>query len=77
MVLSVSALALLASSCGPAAEDREMMHSRAKTIADSMANLIQMALKEAESPPNVIVQKPDTTAKPAPTNTSANPKAPK
>jgi hypothetical protein len=61
-------LALCAASCGPAAEDREIMHSRAKTIADSMANLIKTAMKEAESPPNVIVV-PDTSAKkpPAPT----------
>jgi hypothetical protein len=35
-------------SCGPPAENREYMHSRAKTISDSMANLIQTALKEAE-----------------------------
>jgi hypothetical protein len=37
-------------SCGPAAESREQMHSRAKTIADSMANLIKVAMDEAEMP---------------------------
>jgi hypothetical protein len=76
LIVSASTLALLFASCGPAAENREMMHSRAKTIADSMANIIHTAMQEAESPPNVIIQRPDTAARPNGANTPANPPAP-
>jgi hypothetical protein len=40
------------------------MHSRAKTISDSMANLIQTALNEAkmqQAPPQVIVTETATS----------------
>ncbi|MBK9285460.1 MAG: hypothetical protein IPM51_14245 [Sphingobacteriaceae bacterium] len=43
-------IAIIFSFCGPPAESREVMHSRAKTIADSMANLIRTALDEAKMP---------------------------
>jgi hypothetical protein len=45
-------------SCGPAAEDRNQMHARAKVISDSMANLIRSAMAEAEMPPQANVPKP-------------------
>lgn len=59
---------LFAASCGPAAENREVMHARAKTISDSMANLIKTAMQEAEMP-QVVVAQPDTNA--AKNNTAA------
>ena len=43
-------LVFVFSFCGPPTENREVMHSRAKTIADSMANLIRTALDEAKMP---------------------------
>lgn len=63
-ILPVLFIAIAVSSCGPPAESREYMHSRAKTISDSMANLIQSALDEAKMPhaaPPVIAV-PDTSA---------------
>jgi hypothetical protein len=38
---------LVLSSCGPAAEDRQQMHSRARVFQDSMANLIIRTMNEA------------------------------
>jgi hypothetical protein len=44
-------ISLLAfTSCGPAAEDRNVMHQRAKIFQDSIANLIKQQLAEAEGP---------------------------
>ena len=74
--LSVSAV-FLSVSCGPAAEDRDMMKSRSKIIADSMANLIKTAMQEAESPPNVVIVRPDSNAAKTNTAAPANPNAPK
>jgi hypothetical protein len=63
-------------SCGPAAESREQMHSRAKTIADSMANLIKVAMDEAEMPAGgqPIVMPMPATPTAATQNTVAPPK---
>ena len=36
--------------CGPAAEDREKMHARAKVFQDSIAASIQAQMNEAEMP---------------------------
>lgn len=66
-IISLSVI-LFAVSCGPAAENREVMHARAKTISDSMANLIKTAMQEAEMPP-VVAAQPDTNA--AKNNTAA------
>jgi hypothetical protein len=52
-------------SCGPAAEDRNVMHSRAKIFQDSIANVIRTQMAEAEAPANTAVQV-DTAARPAP-----------
>lgn len=42
-------------SCGPAAENRQMMHERAKVFQDSIANIIRTTMAEAEAPgPNVV-----------------------
>lgn len=57
-------LVLLVVSCGPAAEDRQAMHARAKVFQDSIANVIRTTMAEAETPANVV-----TT--PAPTASSA------
>jgi hypothetical protein len=61
-------------SCGPAAENRSEMHRRAQTISDSMANLIKVALQEAEmpgyQPPQPV---PQNTAAPTATNAGAAP----
>jgi len=64
-------LILITGSCGPAAENREAMHSRAKVIADSIANMIKTKMQEAETPANTSVVQ-DTSAKK--TNTISNPK---
>lgn len=60
-LLSVAAL----SQCGPAGEDRNLMHSRAKQVQDSIANSIRQAIAEAEEPANTAVRV-DTPQKPAP-----------
>ena len=65
-LIIISGLVLTAAftSCGPPAESREYMHSRAKTISDSMANLIQSALDEAKMPTGAppVIAVPDTAA---------------
>jgi hypothetical protein len=53
-------LATLAA-CGPAAEDREMMHRRAKVFQDSIANSIRAQMAEAEPPSNT-APLPDTAS---------------
>lgn len=56
-------LLFLHTACGPAAEDREHMHSRAKVVADSIANSIKTQMSEAETPgPVGNVIKVDTPA---------------
>lgn len=64
LIVPVLILAAAFTSCGPPAESREYMHSRAKTISDSMANLIQSALDEAKMPNGAppVIAAPDTTA---------------
>jgi hypothetical protein len=46
---------IILSSCGPAAEDRKMMHMRAKVFQDSIANALKAAIAEAEVPANTAV----------------------
>ena len=55
-VLSTLILLICLSACGPAAEDREKMHARAKEFQDSIANFIRTSMAEAEMP----VQAPQT-----------------
>ena len=69
LLLPCLAIVLFSTSCGPAAENRDVMHSRAKTISDSMANLIKVAMQEAEMPPMNVI-KIDTAA--ARANAAAN-----
>jgi hypothetical protein len=53
-------------SCGPAAEDRQAMHERAKVFQDSIANVIKTSMAEAAAPgPNAVVA-PMPQATPAP-----------
>ena len=59
---------LILTSCGPAAEDRQMMHARAKIFQDSLANIIRTSMAEAEAPANNAVVVPTQT--PAPTATT-------
>ncbi|MBA3665382.1 MAG: hypothetical protein H0W61_14390 [Bacteroidetes bacterium] len=63
-ILSLSlVLLLLQVSCGPAAESRESMQSRAKHVADSIANSIKASMAEAETPgPAINTVKIDTAA---------------
>ncbi|MCE3260101.1 MAG: hypothetical protein K0S12_1742 [Bacteroidetes bacterium] len=42
--------ATLLLSCGPAAEDRNTMHARAKIIGDSIANILKTSMEEAAKP---------------------------
>ncbi|HQQ95117.1 MAG TPA: hypothetical protein PLQ93_11225 [Bacteroidia bacterium] len=48
LLLTSLLITLLVSSCGPAAEDRATMVSRAKEVQDSIANMIRSSLAEAE-----------------------------
>ena len=48
--------------CGPAAEDRQKMHNRAKEFQDSIANFIRQRMNEAEMQPNGTVRPLDTAA---------------
>ncbi|MCW3075854.1 MAG: hypothetical protein JWO32_463 [Bacteroidetes bacterium] len=66
--LSLTLLIILGS-CGPAAESRESMQSRAKNVADSIANLIKTSMAEAETPGPAAAVKPDTTAGKTPSAT--------
>ena len=49
LIYSLSLCALIIS-CGPAAENREKMHIRAKVFQDSIANVIRQSMAEAEAP---------------------------
>ena len=46
---AVTTLSLMIA-CGPAAENREIMHQRAKIFQDSIARTIRATLAEAETP---------------------------
>lgn len=50
-------------SCGPAAENREAMHNRAKVFQDSIAFVIRSSMAEAEAPVGAQPVMPDTTRK--------------
>jgi hypothetical protein len=65
LTLALAGSSAILFSCGPAAEDRNAMHARAKVIQDSMANAIRQAIAEAEAPANTAVHV-DTAARPAP-----------
>ena len=59
---------LTLTACGPAAENRQMMHDRAKVFQDSIANMIRASMAEASAPSNVVVlPAPTPTAAPAST----------
>ncbi|WP_317899209.1 hypothetical protein [Aurantibacillus circumpalustris] len=53
---------LILTSCGPAAENRQVMHERAKIFQDSIANVIRTTMAEAEAPSNVVVMPTPTNA---------------
>lgn len=62
---SLAVLALV--SCGPAAENREKMHNRAKEFQDSIANVIRQSMQAAEMPSQAAPQAaPMATPQPAP-----------
>ena len=66
VILSFSALVLSVTffSCGRAAEDRKIMHERAKIFQDSIANVIRASMAEAEGPAAAPVVAPaDTVSK--------------
>lgn len=56
---------IIVSACGRAAEDREMMHKRAKEFQDSIANVIHMSMQAAEMPAQGMPA-PAPTGTPAP-----------
>ena len=67
-ILSIAFIfSLIITACGPAAENRQMMHERAKVFQDSIANVIRMAMAEAEAPVNNVV----TLQAPAPATATA------
>ncbi|MBA3682103.1 MAG: hypothetical protein H0W73_13240 [Bacteroidetes bacterium] len=55
-------LTVIFTACGPAAESRETMHSRAKQVQDSIANSIKSAIEEVSAAPNAVIVA-DTTKK--------------
>lgn len=63
---------VILSSCGPAAEDREQMHARAKIFQDSIANVIRAAMAEAAAQPQPQAPAPATVGPAAMTATPAN-----
>ncbi|MBA2613259.1 MAG: hypothetical protein H0U95_14920 [Bacteroidetes bacterium] len=50
--------------CGPAAESRDSMMTRAKQVQDSIANSIKTAIQEVEATPNAVVVKDTTKVQP-------------
>ncbi len=60
ILTSAFVLTLIATACGPAAEDRQKMHNRAKEFQDSIANVIRSSFAEAESPAPVNMVPPPT-----------------
>lgn len=64
-ILALTAFTLSQTTCGPAGEDRATMHSSAKRIGDSIANLIKTSMAEAEAPGPVAA--PVNTAATTPT----------
>lgn len=70
ILLSCLALVLIMVSCGPAAEDRQIMHERAKIFQDSIANVIRTTIAEAEGPAqasSVVIVPTTPTAAPSAT----------
>ena len=65
------AFVLIFTSCGPAAEDRQAMHTRAKVFQDSIANMIRIAMAEAEAPGNAAIAAPAPSPAAAPAPTAA------
>jgi len=61
------AFTLFIASCGPAAENREAMHARAKVFQDSIANAIRTSFAEAESPAPMPTTLPSNTSAPTAT----------
>lgn len=65
-ILSLAFLSvIILSSCGPAAEDRQAMHARAKVFQDSIATMIRTSMSEAEAP-GLIAPAPAPASTPAP-----------
>lgn len=56
-------------SCGPAAENRELMHVRAKSFQDSIANVIRLQMSEAMGPEAMQLPRPDQSHTAQPTAT--------
>ncbi len=66
--------------CGPAAEERDAMHRRAKVFQDSIANVIRMSMDEAAAPgpaatPAMVTPAPGQTP-PAGAPAASNPAQP-
>jgi hypothetical protein len=59
----VFASIFIVSACGPAAEDREAMHARAKVFQDSIAFIIRTSMEDAAAPAAGVVVAPDTSKK--------------
>lgn len=71
LLLSVVALLIVLISCGPAAEDRQEMHRRAKIFQDSIANVIRVSMEEAAAPgPNAAMAPSPAASATAPAQAS-------
>jgi len=67
VLLSAFVFVLILTACGPAAENRQVMHERAKVFQDSIANMIRTSMAEAEAPGPVIIKPAAPAATPAAT----------
>lgn len=65
-VIPSFAFFIVFTSCGPAAENKQLMHERAKVFQDSIATVIRTSMAEAEAAGNVVMM-PPPTATPAAT----------
>jgi len=65
LLLSSLILFMTLASCGPASENREMMHQRAKVFQDSIANIIRTSMAEAEGTNQNVIMMPAPSQTPA------------
>lgn len=66
LLLGLSFVLVVLVACGPAAENRDKMHTRAKEFQDSIATVIRQSMQQAEMPAQTMpAATPPATAMPA------------
>lgn len=61
--ISVLFVSVLVVQCGPAAEDRNAMHEKAKRVSDSIGKVIDTELADVQIQPKEATQVADTSKK--------------